>query len=307
MTPFRSTLGLFLVCVGGAIASAQAPKQPGKVDPKDPDALVNAAANDDKGAGAIQRGGKLPGDLSDLLDADGDGKVSDAEANKAVAGFQKAAGAKTEEGMAVRNALDKNGDGKVDANEAAAGVARGRMDFGGAGQQVAGMFGRLDVDGNELITTGEFRESVEKMGPLGKFMGPNMARMFNQMDSNKDGQISVVEAQMMADYFAQQSAMKDQQREEQRNATIWANAQQALASQDKNRDQRITEREASGDLKEKFATVDADLNGKVTVAEIYEYLKANAPAEKREERRGPGFGPGGAGKFRGKGNPNNND
>jgi Ca2+-binding EF-hand superfamily protein len=300
---YKSLLAASLILVGATVVRAQAPK----VDPKDPDAVVNAAAKDDKGAGAIQRGGKLPGDLSDLLDADGDGRVSDAEAAKAVAGFQKAAGAKTDEGMAVRNALDKNGDGKVDPNEAAAGVARGRMEFGGAGKEVAGLFGRFDVDGNETITTGEFRDSIEKLGVFGKFMAPKMAQMFNQMDTNRDGQISMVEAQMMADYFSQQAAQKEQQREEQRNAGLWQSAQQALAAQDKNRDQRITEREASPELKEKFATVDADLNGKVTVAELYEYLKANAPAAEKPREGRPGFGPGGPGGPGGKFKPRERD
>lgn len=265
---------------------------------KDPDALVNAAAKDDKSAGAF-RSGKLPGDLSDLLDADGDGMVSDAEAAKAVGGFQKAAGAKNEQGQEIRNALDKNGDGKVDAMEAQAGVAQGRREFrqgkGEAGGGSANLLERFDVDGNGKITAGEVRESAQKMGPFGQFILPRMAQMFNQMDQNKDGTIDEIEVELMADYFAQQTATREQQRQEQRNAQLWQMAQQTLVAQDKNRDQRITEREAVGDLAAKFAQVDIDLNGKITVAEIYDYLKANAPQQEergREGREGR-FGPGG--------------
>ena len=231
-------------------------------------------------AGAVARGEKLPGDLSDLLDADGDGQVSDAEAKKAVEQFQQAA-RNNPDAAAVLETLDTNGDGKVDREEAAAAVAQGRLEFGGPGEAVNQVFTRLDTDNNQSVTPREFQGLIRQLGPLGQLLAPRIAQMFNQLDTNRDGAVSFVESQMAADYFAAQTQMRQQQQQQQRDGRLYRQAQQILAAQDKNRNNRISTREAAGVVKEKFGTIDANLDNKLTLVEIYDYLKASAAAPRK--------------------------
>lgn len=233
------------------------------------------AEKNDKTAGAVRRGEKLPGELTDLLDADGDGKISDAEAGQAVGEFKKKAKAKGAPGATALKFLDKNGDGRVDDNEAAAAVAAGRAQAGGAGERVAFLFDRLDADGNEFLTPNEFAAIVEALGPLGQLIKPKLEQLFVRLDQNRDMAISYVESQLFAEYLDQQTAIRQRRQEERKNAALWARAQQIFAAADGNRDKRISKREAKGPLQEKFASIDADLNGKLTLIELYRFMVAN--------------------------------
>ena len=86
----------------------------------------------------------MPAELSDLLDVDGDGQISDAEAVNAVKLFQKEAMKRTPEGREALKALDTNGDGKVSTDEAGLAVARARIASGGASAAVSDVFTKLE-------------------------------------------------------------------------------------------------------------------------------------------------------------------
>lgn len=242
-----------------------------------------AAAQNAKNSqpGAFAQGQKLPGDLSDLLDADGDGQVSDAEAKKAVEQFQQAA-RNNPNAKEVLDLLDANGDGKVDRNEAAAGVAQGRLQFDGPGVAVNAIFNQLDVNKDKAITPKEFQGLIQKLGPLGQLLAPRLAQMFNQLDVDRNGAVSFVESQLAADYFAEQAQMRKQQQQQQRDGRLYRQAQQIFAAQDKNRNNRISTREAVGPVKEKFSAIDNNGDQKLSLIEVYDFLKQGKNPEPRK-------------------------
>jgi Ca2+-binding EF-hand superfamily protein len=222
--------------------------------------------------GGFDRDEKPPADLKDLVDADGDGTVSDAEARLAAAELQKLK-PKTDEARAIIKALDKNENKKIDPDEAYTAVAQTRLQTDEMAQNVDRIFQELDTDDDNYVSAAEFGKISEQLGPLGQVVGAGAAQIFKAIDSNRDGGLSMVEAQFAADSLGRQMALRRKQDEANRNSKLWQIAQQTLASMDKNRDKRITLREASGKVEENFAQIDADLDGKLTVAELFKYLQ----------------------------------
>ena len=223
------------------------------------------------------QGKKLPGDLSDLLDANDDGAITDAEAKQAARQFQKEASKNTERGKAILDALDKDDDGKVDEQEAAEGVARGRMNDGGAGQRTAKMFSDMDKNTDGFIDLREFDGWVKNMGPVGRFIRPRLGQFFTNMDGDRDKRISVVESQFAVDYFAKQARLKQDKKDAADKHLLLAKA--TLSKLDRDEDGKVSEKEARKDrnLDKVFDKVDTDQDKQVTVDEMYKYLKEKLP------------------------------
>lgn len=259
-----------IVLCGMGFASpifAQAPAAP--LDGKPTPAAAAPAG------GGLGKGERLPRKLSDLLDADGDGKVSDAEAQAAVKEVQKKGTAKNADGDALRKSLDANGDGKVDVKEAQAGVAKGRGEMDERARKVLDMLVWLDADKSGEVSVPEFKALIEKMGFLGKLAEPKLGEMFNNMDQDRNGSITMAEGQLAADYFAAVAMQEEQKKEAVRTAA----AAQLVASLDRNRDKKISIREAAKTpVAERFAIVDADQDGQLTIAEVARFIDAPAPA-----------------------------
>jgi len=237
--------------------------------------------------GPFARGEKLPGDLSDLLDPNKDGVVTDAEAKRAAGEFGKEANRKkkSERGQAILDALDKNEDGKVDTGEAQEAVARARIAAGGSGQAVAEIFNKLDLDANGLVTKMEFGALVVKLGVLGQLLKPRLVQLFLQLDANRDGMINVAESQMAADLFAKQAQLRAARRKATEDQKVWQMARQVMARLDTNRNGKISQREVRRDrqVAEVFHHIDTDLDKKLTGEEIFRYLedKLSAPPPPR--------------------------
>ena len=251
-----------------------------------------------KGGPGFAQGGKLAGDLSDLLDMDGDGNVSDVEAQKAAADFGKEANAKnrSEKGKRILDALDKDGDGKVAPNEAQVGVAQARAQ-NGAGAEAAAMFERFDADKSGGITGEEFAAGL---GPLAQLLGGQAGQLFGRLDGNRDGQISFVESQFAAEAMSNQFRGPQQgggERKPQINPQILAAAQQVMARLDRNKDTNISKEEAAKDKQaaSEFPLVDANVDESLSLEEVYNFIRSKNPQlePKEEPRRFPfGFGRG---------------
>ncbi len=246
-------------------------------------AAVRGAEEPEKPAGAFARGERLPGDLSDLLDGDADGKVTDGEAQKAAREFMEQANAKekTERGAKILEALDKDKNGKVEEAEAQGAVAVERANRAGPGQEVAGIFDQLDVNRDDYVTAQEFGALVKQLGPLGILLQPRLAEIFNGMDTNRDGAISFVEAQMGAEDFADQMAARQAAEEAKPDPRIVQLTNSVIGQLDRNRDGKLSKREAERDknVAEKFFEVDANLDEQLTAEEIYNYLKKTLPQQ----------------------------
>jgi len=246
--------------------------------------VPGAAAADEPAKGAGEKGGfakgeKLPGDLSDLLDANGDGIVTDAEARKAAADFQKDGNNKdSDRGQRILDALDADKDGKVNQDEANEGVAKARMNDGGSGQAVAGMFAKLDTNTDGFVDGKEFGGLVQQLGPLGRLLAPRLAQFFTQMDADRDQRISVVESQFAADVFAKQARLRAEKKEDAADKHLQL-AKRTLAALDTDKDEKISQKEAARDarLKAVFTQVDSDKDKYVTVEEMRFYLKTALP------------------------------
>ena len=228
---------------------------------------VSSAAEE---PGAFAKGGKLPGDLSDLLDADADGAITDGEAQKAARDFAK----KAETDQALLEALDKNKDGKVADVEAADAVAKVRAERDEAGKFVAEIFGKLDANGDDFVSALEFQNS-DAFGPLGVLLKPQLGKMLAQYDTNRDGALSFTEAQMVADVFAAQTGMKRQQAAAAADAKYVTTAQKAFAALDTNRNEKISSREAKRDpgFSSVFDKIDTDGDNNASMEEVVAFLK----------------------------------
>jgi len=234
-------------------------------------------------------GEKLPGDLSEFLDADGDGKVTDAEAQKAAADFSKQANAKTktDRGQAILDALDKDANGKVEIAEAQEAVARDRIAAGGGGKRVAEIFEKLDKNADGFVTQQEYGALISQLGLLGELLKPRLVQMFFTVDANRDGAISVVESQMVADHIARQAQLKadkEAARAAAPDPKIVQMVRITLSKLDRNRNGQVSQGEAKRDrqLTSVFAEVDTNLDKNLSAEEMYNFLKLKA--SEKEER-----------------------
>lgn len=278
-----ATCGLIFSLSGWAVAQDQpgakpkAGKPPAVKPAADPGAKpaepgakpAGAKPEGEKPAGgAFSRGEKLPKSLAELLDQDGDGKVSDQEAQKAAAEVQKKGNAKTDDGKEVRAALDANGDGKIDAQEAKQAVARGRVEADERAKNVAKFFDALDADGNGSVSVPEFRALIEKLGPVGKLIEPRLGEFFLRVDQDRNGQIDPTEAQMASEFIAQQTVAKEQADQAEQEGQKLAMARQVIATMDQNRDGKLGFREVKGPLAQQFNLIDANGDKTITPLEL---------------------------------------
>ena len=247
---------------------------------------VAAAADEaEKPKGKFARGEKLPGDLTDILDGDNSGQISDAEVNAAIEQFQKEANAreKTERGEKILGALDNNNNGKLDKAEAARGAAAARVQQGDpASKAVADIFKRIDSDSNGFITANEYarlKQIVALVNPDGV---QKLDELFTALDVDRDTAVSFVESQLAADLFAENGGLPNRggfgqnapPAEPAANAKVQAFVEATFAQRDRNEDGVISAIESRRDpaLRREFGAADASGNGELTPGELYDYL-----------------------------------
>jgi Ca2+-binding EF-hand superfamily protein len=228
------------------------------------------------------------------LDADGDGKLSEAEWPK--------------ESRAPFSKADANGDGFVDLIEISMLGGRGPGGPGGPGgegfdperaqkmfqesdangdgqisrEEWKGrpeIFDRLDADKSGAVTKEEAKAGAEKLRAA---MGGGKAgeALFRRADKNGDRKITRDEWPMQADTFDRYDANKDGAITPDEMAgkgpkgglrDRGEDASGFLAKNDRNRDGKITKDEFPNERK--FAELDADGNGELSGAEIEEALR----------------------------------
>jgi Ca2+-binding EF-hand superfamily protein len=245
--------------------------------------------------------------LSGLLDADGDGEVTDAEAKKAAEEFQKQGNSKGGRSADILNALDKNKDGKVGRDEAEDGVAAERMKTE-SGKRMAEMFKTLDGDGDGVVTKREFGALPKQLGPFGAFIERSLPRLWDNFDANRDGKMTLTESLLGIDQLAQGQGAGDRDRfrgwwgrgrdrekeaEEERNKQAATIAQTTMTRLDKDKDGQINLKESKRDnvLKQKlnFDAVDENSDEQLSIEEMVAYLKEHLPKKEvtadRDDRR----------------------
>jgi Ca2+-binding EF-hand superfamily protein len=224
------------------------------------------------------QGKPLPDAVRNLLDADGDGVVTDAETRRAAAALEKHAREQSERSKAILEAFDNNQDGRLDGGEAADAAARARIAADGIGRIVAEIFNKLDANGDGYVSRLEFAAVVTKLGAVGELLKPRLVQLFVQIDADRDGAISVSESQMAADYFAKQAQLRAERRRAQQDQRIRQLAQQVMARLDGNRNGRISQREARRDRQVLgvFDQVDLDGDKNLSSQEVYLYLDRTA-------------------------------
>jgi Ca2+-binding EF-hand superfamily protein len=233
----------------------------------------------------------LPDVVASLIDSNQDGAVDDAEAAAAVSQLPKIARTKTPLGQAVLVALDANKNRRLSEQEARDGVLRAREHARGVASEVRAVFDKLDQNGDERISVVEFRGLVTRLGVLGQLIAPKLSQFFNGMDVNRDGMISPAESQRGADFLVQQIELE--KRKQALAAKLrdprYHRAAQLVSSLDRNKDQQISEREASRnkDVREAFVFVDTNADQQLSVDECYEHLKSLAAAQKKLQGEAP--------------------
>jgi Ca2+-binding EF-hand superfamily protein len=253
--------------------------------------VVRCAFGQEQPKGPFARGEKLPGDLSELLDGDENGQVSDAEVKLAIEQFTKEANAreKTERGKMILDALDANADGKLDPAEAAQGAVRGRMQQGGNSEAVAQVFKRLDVNSDNFISAQEYGKLQVIVGLLKPEAARDLGDLFEVLDTDRDRAISFVESQLAADLFALEGGglegfgggARPAAEQPAVNPKIRAYVDATFAKRDRNKDGQITEAEAKRDaaLKREFAAADANADKSLSPTEMADYLQRKLAAQ----------------------------
>ena len=247
-------------------------------------ALGSLASAQEEPKGPFARGQKIPGDLTDILDGDKSGQVSDAEVNAAIEQFKKEANApdKTERGKKILDTLDNNRDGKLDQAEAARGAAAARVQQGGRSTEaVTKIFRRLDTDANGFVTANEYAKLKQLVGLFNPDGANKLDDLFLALDADRDTAISFVESQLAADMFAQNGGFQrggagpPVAQQPVRNAKIQAFVDATFAKRDRNKDGHISAAEARRDaaLKRDFSSADASGDAKLTPEELYSYLE----------------------------------
>jgi Ca2+-binding EF-hand superfamily protein len=225
----------------------------------------------------------LPEILGEIIDPNGDGAIDDGEAAAAEQTFQKLPRTRQPIGQEIRKALDTNDDRKIDAREAQLGVARGKAHHRGASNEVAEIVKHLDANGDQKISVLEFRGLIGQLGGLGPFLAPRLGQFFNEMDTNRNGEISLVEAQKGAELLIEQSkqAQRENHHRQQLQDPQYQQAMRAIATLDKNRDQLVSKSEARKNkaVSEVFSAADTNRDDQLSVDECYAHLQQEATSK----------------------------
>ncbi len=232
--------------------------------------------------------------LVEWLDADGDGKVSDAEALRGAPRLLREANAKTRtaRGRKILAALDANKDGKVDSGELRRAVAKaqGKGDHGkGRGDERAKeLFDKLDANSDSVVTAAEFKKLAKLLGPLGQFVEGRIPQMFTGFDGNRDNKLSLEEFQKgIAKYMARfggGGGADDAEGEDQPSddEKLRQKLRRQLGGLDRDRDGKLSKKEAARNrtLKTKFRAIDTNLDDFLSLDEVVAYTKATQEKKK---------------------------
>jgi Ca2+-binding EF-hand superfamily protein len=253
-------------------AAKPAPKTEGKTDKKKP-----AKPDEKPPAEAAEEGDFTPADLAKLMDTDKNGQITDQEAKATVDGLVRQGNAKpaNEKSERIQSALDKNNNGRVDLDEAQNFVAEARLQTAG-GRVIREMFDKLDDDKNGAISKKEFAE-IGRRFKQDKQQAQRLAGMFNTFDANRDGKITLPETALAAGKLGGRAT--DARPVEEKVDPVRARVQQQFAALDRDRDGKISPKEANANrqLKTQFKQIDADLDGFLTLEEVLEFTQAQAP------------------------------
>jgi Ca2+-binding EF-hand superfamily protein len=246
---------------------------------------LGVVAEDKKPEGPFARGEKIPGDLTDILDGDKSGQISDAEVKAAIDQFKKEANArdKTERGQKILGALDSNKDGKVDDAEAAGGAVAARVEQGGGSTEaVTKIFRQLDGDSNGFITAGEYGKLKQIVGLFNPDAVKQLDELFAALDVDRDTAISFVESQLAADLFAESGIPQGvggfdppAAKVPVLDPKIKAFVEATFTQRDRDEDGNISLAESRRDpaLRREFEAADASGDGQLTPAELADYLQ----------------------------------
>ena len=229
----------------------------------------------------------LPDAVAALLDPNSDGQIDDDEAARAEESFVKLSKTRQPIGQEIRKALDADGNRKVDAEEARQGVARGKANHTGVATEVADLVKRLDANGDEKISPQEFRGLLGQFGPLAAFIAPKLNQFFNQMDADRNGELSLVEAQRGEDHLREQFKQVEDQNRRQALARDphYQQAQRTLSQLDKNKDRLISKAEArkNKQVLDVFLDADTSLDDHLSLEECRAYLEKQSDPNQRAQ------------------------
>jgi Ca2+-binding EF-hand superfamily protein len=275
-------LALSVACCGPLTGVCHAQKKPS--EDKKPAAKgqekadkKKAAKADEKPADdAAEEGAFTPGERAKLMDGDKNGQISDQEAKATVDGLMRQGNAKpaNEKSERILKAVDKNANGRVDLEEAQHFVAEARLETAG-GRVIRERFDQLDEDKNGAISKKEFAE-IGRMFKNDKNQAQRLAGMFNNFDANRDGKITLHETALAASKLGGRAT--DARTVEEKPDPVRARAQQQFAALDRDRDGKISPKEANANrqLKAQFKQIDSDLDGFLTFEEVLEFTTAKS-------------------------------
>jgi Ca2+-binding EF-hand superfamily protein len=254
----------------------KAPAKPAAKPDEKADKKKPPKADEKPAADAAEEGDFTPAELAKLMDGDKNGQVTDQEAKATVDGLIRQGNAKpaNEQSERILKALDKNANGRVDLEEAQNFVAEARLETAG-GRVIRERFDRLDEDKNGSISKKEFAE-IGRMFKNDKNQAQRLASMFNNFDVNRDGKITLHETALAAGKLGGRAT--DARPVEEKPDPARVRAQQQFAALDKDRDGKISPKEANSNrqLKAQFKQIDSDLDGFLTLEEILAFTTAKS-------------------------------
>ena len=215
-----------------------------------------------------------PAGLAIMMDANKDRKLDDREVRSAIDALQKRGNARpaTAESEQILAGFDKNKNGKLEKDEAEDAAVQARLTTAG-GKYVEAAFGKLDEDNDGFVN----REEFDQLGVIlgGKF---DIRRnkgigggLFAMLDGNKDGKISLNEAVLSGGNLGPKA--RDGAQAAQAGDPLRAKAAQIVNSLDKDRDGKVSEKEAKSNkpIADHFKDIDFDIDGHLTAEELWEY------------------------------------
>lgn len=228
--------------------------------------------------------------LIQWLDADGDGKVSDAEALRGAPRLLREANAKKKSarGRQILAALDANDDGKLDAGELRQAIAKaqGRTnkdradeDKGRGNKRAKELFDKLDANSDSVVTAAEFKKLPKLLGPFGQFLQGQLPQLFAQFDGNRDKRLTLDEFQSGVGKLMRRFGVGggDGQDQPSDDDKLRQQIRRQLGALDRDRDGKLSKKEAGRNrkLKTKFRAIDTNLDGFLSLDEVVAYAKAN--------------------------------
>jgi len=229
---------------------------------------------------------RAPSAVAGIHDANQDGRVTDAEADRALRRLYLIKEDSRRKGDPELIAeSDANGNGRISKPEAREAIAQARPQVDPKARWADEALQLLDGNHNGTVEQGEAQQFLATLGKLGETVAGNMNKLWKAADCDRDDRIDLTEARMLSDGFGQLLLVCGTDAAASKDPAVWGRVVEVILRVDADRSHSISaaEIQAAPTFSRLFGGIDRNRNGEVTGDELYGYVNRGLQSAQKSE------------------------